>query len=290
MRPRASHARPDGGTAPRLFPGRPLRHDGACPRSATCRPEPSRSCSPTSRGARGSSRTWATRTLRCSSSITTSCGRRSRPTTAWSSAPRATRSSPSSLPRPRRLRAAVEAQLALERHPGPTTLGSACAWGSTPARGGSAQDPTWGSTVHRGARIGAAGHGGQVLVSASTAQLAERRLPPEVSLIDLGEHRLKDLLQPERIFQVEHPALARRVPAPDDAHGPPEQPADADLRARGAGSGAPRDPGPARRPGRAPADVGRAGRHRQDEAGGAGRRGARRPSRPTASTSSTSHR
>ena len=37
-------------------------------------------------------------------------------------------------------------------------------------------------------------------------------MPPEVSLIDLGEHRLKDLLQPERIFQVEHPALAAEFP------------------------------------------------------------------------------
>jgi predicted ATPase/class 3 adenylate cyclase len=61
-----------------------------------------------------------------------------------------------------------------------------------------------GGDVHRAARIGAAGHGGQVLVSASTAQLVE----PE--LIDLGEHRLKDLSAPERIFQLggeEFPAL-----------------------------------------------------------------------------------
>ena len=58
-----------------------------------------------------------------------------------------------------------------------------------------------GVEVHRAARIGSAGHGGQVLVSASTAHLCERALPPEVSLTDLGEHRLKDLLQPERIFK-----------------------------------------------------------------------------------------
>jgi predicted ATPase len=61
-----------------------------------------------------------------------------------------------------------------------------------------------GRDVHRAARIGAAGHGGQVLVSASTAQLVE------LELTDLGEHRLKDLSAPERISQLgngEFPAL-----------------------------------------------------------------------------------
>lgn len=61
-----------------------------------------------------------------------------------------------------------------------------------------------GGDVHRAARIAAAGHGGQVLVSASTAQLVE------VELVDLGEHRFKDLAAPERIYQLafgEFPAL-----------------------------------------------------------------------------------
>jgi predicted ATPase/class 3 adenylate cyclase len=53
-----------------------------------------------------------------------------------------------------------------------------------------------GVDVHRAARIAACGHGGQVLVSASTAAL----LNPD-RLRDLGEHRLKDLSAPERIFQ-----------------------------------------------------------------------------------------
>jgi predicted ATPase/class 3 adenylate cyclase len=54
-----------------------------------------------------------------------------------------------------------------------------------------------GPEVHRAARIGAAGHGGQILVSASTASLVEAD-----SLRDLGEHRLKDLAAPERIYQL----------------------------------------------------------------------------------------
>src|SRR5213079_3007721 len=54
-----------------------------------------------------------------------------------------------------------------------------------------------GIDVHRAARIAAAGHGGQVLVSQSTRDLAG-----EDGLRDLGEHRLKDLTAPERIFQL----------------------------------------------------------------------------------------
>jgi predicted ATPase/class 3 adenylate cyclase len=59
-----------------------------------------------------------------------------------------------------------------------------------------------GLDVHRAARIAAAGHGGQILVSASTRALVERSLPDGVTLRDLGEHRLKDLPEPERLSQV----------------------------------------------------------------------------------------
>jgi predicted ATPase/class 3 adenylate cyclase len=61
-----------------------------------------------------------------------------------------------------------------------------------------------GTDVHRAARIAAAGHGGQVLVSQSTASLVED------DLRDLGEQRLKDLSAPERIYQLgrrDFPAL-----------------------------------------------------------------------------------
>jgi len=55
----------------------------------------------------------------------------------------------------------------------------------------------FGVDVHRAARIAASGHGGQVLVSASTASLLGTD-----GLRDLGEHRLKDLSAPERIYQL----------------------------------------------------------------------------------------
>jgi predicted ATPase/class 3 adenylate cyclase len=62
-----------------------------------------------------------------------------------------------------------------------------------------------GVDVHRAARIAASGHGGQVLLSASTASLVARE-----RLRDLGEHRLKDLSGPERIYQLgdrDYPSL-----------------------------------------------------------------------------------
>jgi predicted ATPase/class 3 adenylate cyclase len=59
-----------------------------------------------------------------------------------------------------------------------------------------------GMDVHRAARIAAAGHGGQILLSESTRILAERSLPPGVSLTDLGEHRFKDIPAPEHLYQV----------------------------------------------------------------------------------------
>jgi class 3 adenylate cyclase len=65
-----------------------------------------------------------------------------------------------------------------------------------------------GVDVHRAARIAAAGHGGQVLVSASTAALLSRH-----ELRDLGEHRLKDLTQPQRLYQLLIPGFETEFPA-----------------------------------------------------------------------------
>src|SRR5512133_2439993 len=59
-----------------------------------------------------------------------------------------------------------------------------------------------GLDVHRAARICAAGHGGQVLVSSSTRELVADELPSDVALFELGEHRLKDLDRPEQLFQL----------------------------------------------------------------------------------------
>lgn len=69
-----------------------------------------------------------------------------------------------------------------------------------------------GLDVHRAARIGAAGHGGQVLLSEATATLVRERLPTGVGLADLGEHRLKDLPRPERIEQLSIEGLPSDFP------------------------------------------------------------------------------
>jgi predicted ATPase len=56
--------------------------------------------------------------------------------------------------------------------------------------------------VHRAARVAAAGHGGQVLLSESTRSLVAEALPERADVRDLGEHRLKDFDEPQRIFQL----------------------------------------------------------------------------------------
>jgi predicted ATPase/class 3 adenylate cyclase/DNA-binding CsgD family transcriptional regulator len=59
-----------------------------------------------------------------------------------------------------------------------------------------------GLDVHQAARIMSAGHGEQVLLSQTTRDLVEHDLPDGVSLRDLGEHRLKDLQRPGRLYQL----------------------------------------------------------------------------------------
>jgi predicted ATPase/class 3 adenylate cyclase len=113
---------------------------------------------------------------------------------------------------PAALAAAIEAQLALQRHAWPDGAQIRVRMGLHTGEGRIGAGSYVGVEVHRAARIGAAGHGGQLLVSASTAQLCQRDLPPEVMLIDMGQHQLKDLLQPERLFQVAHPALGAEFP------------------------------------------------------------------------------
>ena len=70
-----------------------------------------------------------------------------------------------------------------------------------------------GLDVHRAARICAAGHGGQVLISSSTRELVVDELPGDVALRDLGEHRLKDLDRPEQLFQLVVGDLRAEFPA-----------------------------------------------------------------------------
>ena len=73
-------------------------------------------------------------------------------------------------------------------------------------------DDYFGTTINRTARLMSAANGGQVLLSAAAAELVADQLPGNISLKDLGEHRLKDLNRPEHIFQLIHPMLPADFP------------------------------------------------------------------------------
>ena len=70
----------------------------------------------------------------------------------------------------------------------------------------------FGRSVNRAARIMGVAHGGQVLLSETVALLIGGRLPARVALRDLGMVRLRDLANPERVYQVLHPPLRADFP------------------------------------------------------------------------------
>jgi predicted ATPase/class 3 adenylate cyclase len=69
-----------------------------------------------------------------------------------------------------------------------------------------------GMDVHRAARIAASAHGGQVVVSASTRRIASAEPSAGVGFVDLGRYRLKDLPQPEHLYQLTADGLADTFP------------------------------------------------------------------------------
>ncbi|CAN5718757.1 hypothetical protein BH20ACT23_BH20ACT23_28050 [soil metagenome] len=87
-----------------------------------------------------------------------------------------------------------------------------------------------GLDVHRAARISAAAHGGQVLLSAATAHQVQRssRLDNEVRVLDLGRFRLKDLAESEQLFQLCIEGLAADFPPPTALGNPLHLPPDLD--------------------------------------------------------------
>ena len=104
--------------------------------------------------------------------------------------------------------AAVDAQLALGAEdwtlPEPLRVRMGLHTGEADLRSGD----YYGPAVNRAARVSAAGHGGQILVSHATEELVRDDLPEGAGLVDLGEQRLRDLERPERVFQVTHSGLA----------------------------------------------------------------------------------
>ena len=103
---------------------------------------------------------------------------------------------------PQALDAALAAQCALHAEDwgeiGPLGVRIALHTGVAEERNGD----YFGPTLNRVARLLAAGHGGQILLSSATHELVRDRLPAGAELRDLGEHRLRDLERPEHIYQV----------------------------------------------------------------------------------------
>jgi predicted ATPase/class 3 adenylate cyclase len=110
------------------------------------------------------------------------------------------------------LAAAVAAQVGLTREhwpdSAPLNVRMGLHTGEVEERGGD----YFGAAVNRAARLTAVAHGGQILCSKATADLARGHLAEGVSLIDLSEHRLRDLSEPVRVFQVCQPELASGFP------------------------------------------------------------------------------
>ena len=107
---------------------------------------------------------------------------------------------------------AVAAQRTLSREEwgdlGALTVRMAIHAGEAEARG----DDWFGPALNRGARLMGIAHGGQILVSDAARALTVDGLPAGVTLADLGSHRLRDLPQPERVWQVIAPGIATEFP------------------------------------------------------------------------------
>src|SRR5687768_10833977 len=94
---------------------------------------------------------------------------------------------------PQAVQAALYAQRGFHSEDAQFQVQMALHTGVTEVRG----DDYFGPLLNRVSRLLAAGHGGQILLSLATAELARDNLPPGASLKDLGEHRLRDLFRPE---------------------------------------------------------------------------------------------
>jgi YVTN family beta-propeller protein len=125
--------------------------------------------------------------------------------------------------------AAVEGQRALSGYPWPNEASVKVRMGIHTGQAAPVDGRYTGLAVHRAARICAAGHGGQVLVSQATQTLLEDEEEDlAVSLDDLGTQRLKDLDRPVQLYQVAGPGLEADFPpirGVDEPRAAPAEPA-----------------------------------------------------------------
>jgi TolB-like protein/class 3 adenylate cyclase/Flp pilus assembly protein TadD len=118
--------------------------------------------------------------------------------------------------------AALDAQRALQREPWPADarlrVRMALHTGAVELRDGD----YFGPTLNRAARLLAAAHGGQTLVSEATNDLCRDHLPPLATIKALGAHGLKDLGRREAVFQLCHPDLPSSFPPLRSQSAPPD--------------------------------------------------------------------
>ncbi|HUF06731.1 MAG TPA: adenylate/guanylate cyclase domain-containing protein, partial [Candidatus Binatia bacterium] len=103
------------------------------------------------------------------------------------------------------VRAALAAQRALQRHDWPDGAELRVRMGVHTGEATMVGHDYVGLEVHRAARIAAAAHGDQIVLSDATWRIVRDAVGDDVEFRDLGEHRLKDLSRPERIFQLVAP-------------------------------------------------------------------------------------
>lgn len=125
--------------------------------------------------------------------------------------------------------AAVAGQLGLERHAWPDDVRLRVRMGLHTGHPEEFEDDLTGFDVHLAARISATGHGGQVVLSAATVDRLTGHLPEGTGLIGLGVHRLKDIPEPQRLWQLTVDGLPSSFPP---------------LRSLGAPGGLPTPPTP----------------------------------------------
>jgi len=113
---------------------------------------------------------------------------------------------------PQAVAAALEAQCALTAEPWPEALPLRVRMALNTGAVESRDNDYFGLPVNRVARLLAIGHGGQILFSQAVYDLVKENLPEGVSLREHGLHRLKDLGQPECVFQLLHPSLPADFP------------------------------------------------------------------------------
>jgi predicted ATPase/class 3 adenylate cyclase len=114
---------------------------------------------------------------------------------------------------PDALRAALQAQRALQAETWPPPVGALrVRMGLHTGNAEERDNDYFGPSVNRVARLQAAAHGGQILLSLATQELVRDELPRGITLIHLGQFRLKDLFRPEQIYQVAAADLRRDFP------------------------------------------------------------------------------